>query len=155
MRNYMKNLLFIAFLFSINLIAQSQLEKAILETNLQVIEQILKKHSLPANAKSQFLDLAQEIIEEINRGILIDELRPRPHSLSGALGLLGLIPLFYLIVFYGNDYRYERDGIWPPIAVLSILLCGITGRNNQHEYVVSITQKRIDAIKIKQRIFNA
>ena len=87
MRNYMKNLLFIAFLFSINLIAQSQLEKAILETNLQVIEQILKKHSLPANAKSQFLDLAEEIIQEINRGILIDELRPRPHSLSGALGL--------------------------------------------------------------------
>ena len=67
MRNYMKNLLFIAFTFSINLIAQSQLEKAILETNLQVIEQILKKHSLPANAKSQFLDLAEEGINPRNK----------------------------------------------------------------------------------------
>lgn len=157
----MKKLLFICLLFTIQILAQDPIEKAIMTGNLESLENLLQvKESLSHQEKIKYLDLAQEMIVQKRNEVNADLLDPSPHSLQLLLGICGIIiaPVVTAKYFCEEGYNYTNDGIYPllipAIIHLGLIYCLRKGHEIQIKYFKDQDLQMKNTLRIKQAIYD-
>lgn len=140
--------------------ANEALQQAILDSDVEAVEQILKSSEpLSDWEKHGYADLAQHIIDNATMEMRIFEIKGRPESPLLAFGSIGLVAIpIFATIYFNNDYKYDRDGIKPILitafSAIICLACFIKG--NIDEETSKFKRKKIvmDGLKIKRLIYN-
>ncbi len=156
----MKKILFLLVFGSVNIVSYTSLEKAIIDTDLQEVEAILRlNEKLTEEEKFICLHLSQQKIDQINNRIHLEDVVPLYHSPYGWLGIMGSGSCMILGFMCYENYSYRRN-ILTPIAGLIVLfaatyLCVRQSNIEESKYKNLMPQLSLDATKIKKRISNS
>lgn len=146
--------------YSMNIAAQNYLERAILETDLSKVEQMLStRDTLSQEERFICLNLSQQKIQEISDCITFDKINPQLHTFFGAMSVIGIAFLPLAALCYLGDYRYKNDGIAPIAvsiaAITGLVVCFLKAGIDEKKYNEHRDQKHRDAIKIKHLILKS
>ena len=156
----MKFLLLSPLILVASLSAQDLIEKAIFETDLEMLSEVLShREPLRDLEKLKYLDLAQQMVSRIQDRILVDTARP-PMPLAFALGLLSLVFLPCMTgIYFEKHYRLTKPGAFPILlACLANLVTPALmylGFKQARQYYHRQDEWYKNALRIKQMLYEA